>query len=99
MQSGGGTAHFSGSYGTLTVRCSSGNPSKCSLHSNNVALLSLVASNVLGTPGLLPTVHKSPQALNWLTEVIDDVFQKQKTLENEMVLFSLLLRLYFSNIL
>ncbi|XP_059486399.1 protein PTHB1 [Neocloeon triangulifer] len=78
MQSGGGTAHFSGSFGNITVHCSPGDPSKCSIQSNSVTLLSLVASSVLGTPGLLPTVQKSPEPLQWLLNLIDGLFEKRK---------------------
>jgi len=87
MQSGGGTAHFSGSFGNLTVKCSPGGPSKCILQTNNVSLLSLVASSVLETPGLLPNVQKSPQALKWLLEMIDGLFEKRKELDNAVVLY------------
>jgi hypothetical protein len=86
MQSGGGTAHFSGSYGTLTVKCSPGHPSRCTLQSNSIPLLSLVAGSVLGTPGLLPSAQKSPQPFSWLLEMTNDLFQKRKNLDSAAVI-------------
>jgi hypothetical protein len=99
MQSGGGTAHFSGSYGTLTVKCAPGHPSRCTLQSNSIPLLSLVAGSVLGTPGLLPSAQKSPQPLSWLLEMTNDLFHKRKDLDNAAVILKVTNKMNWSLIL
>ncbi|XP_065337677.1 protein PTHB1 isoform X1 [Cloeon dipterum] len=84
MQSGGGTAHFSGSFGKMTVECAPGYPSKCSLQSNSVALLCLVGSSVLGNAGLLPSVPKSKEPLEWMLGLIDVLFEKRRHRDSSM---------------
>jgi hypothetical protein len=77
-----GSAHLQGNSGQVSITFAAG---ICKIWSDNVAMLALTASSILGSTGLLPSIKSAADPVMWLLSAIDQHYTSNKSVQAAMV--------------